>query len=422
MGKTAGASCPRLPDQEGDSSEVTRMKRWFLVFLALAFLCSSAHARQTSQKRARAEKRAPQAKKIDTQQEEPYKAYIVVEGTTGKVLEGENADLKWPPASMTKLMLASVVLEKVKRGDVHLTDKITVSREASKMGGSQVYLKEGEVFTLGELMKATLVASGNDSAYAVAEFIAGNAEAFVQMMNERAKSLNMVNTEFHSVHGLPPSEGQQEDLTSCGDLALLARSLLQYPELLAWTSIQTESFRDGTFVMTNHNKLLGRMPSMVDGLKTGYYRRAGYNVTVSAKKEGLRLIVVVMGSPTARTRDRLAEEKLKKYFSQYAMVTVVNQGDLIDQEISLPGGKHKTLKGIAGAAFAYPVPQAKKKAIQKEIILPEKIEGEVKQGQKLGEILIRLDKEVLGKVDIVSPEHVPEAGFFTKMFRKLGLD
>jgi len=401
---------------------VNGIKRWVFVFLALAFLCGSAHARQTSQRRVRAEKRVPQAQKAETEKEEPCRAAIVVEGTTGKVLEEENADLKWPPASMAKLMLASVVLEKVKRGDLHLADKITVSREASKMGGSQVYLKEGEVFTLEELMKATLVASGNDSAYAVAEFVAGSAEAFVGLMNERAKSLNMVNTEFHSVHGLPPAEGQQEDLTSCGDLALLARSLIQHPELLGWTSIQTESFRDGTFVMTNHNKLLGRMPSVVDGLKTGYYRKAGYNVTVTAQKAGLRLIVVVMGSPTARTRDSLAEEKLKKYFSQYTMAAVVNQGDLIDKEIGLPDGKHKTLKGVAGAAFAYPVPRAKKKAIQKEINLPEKIEGEVRQGQKLGEMVIRLDKEVVGKVDIVSPEHVPEAGLFTKMMRKLGLD
>ncbi|MBN1106247.1 MAG: D-alanyl-D-alanine carboxypeptidase [Deltaproteobacteria bacterium] len=394
-------------------------KRWFLVFLALVLLCNATHATQASQKHARAEKRAPQAQ---TEKEEPCKAYIVVEGATGKALEGENVDMKWPPASMTKLMLAAVVLEKVRSGDVHLSDKITVSSEASKMGGSQVFLKEGEVFSLEELMKATLVASGNDAAYAVAEFVAGSVDAFVRLMNERARALNMVHTEFHSVHGLPPSEGQREDMSSCRDLALLARSLLRYPELLSWTSTPTEGFRGGTFVMTNHNKLLSRMPSVVDGLKTGYYRKAGYNVTVTAQKEGLRLIVVVMGSPTARTRDRLAEEKLKKTFSQYAMVSVTKKGDLIEQEISLPDGKQKTLKGIAGAAFACPVPQAKRKAIQKEILLPEKIEGEVKQGQKLGEMLIRLDKEVVGKIDIVSPEHVPEAGLFTRMMRKLGLD
>jgi D-alanyl-D-alanine carboxypeptidase (penicillin-binding protein 5/6) len=173
--------------------------------------------------------------------------------------------------------------------------------------------------------------------------------------------------------------------------------------------------------MNNHNKLLNRM-SAVDGLKTGFYRKAGYNVVVSAKKGDLRLIAVVMGSPAARTRDGIAEEKLKKYFTQYAIVSVVNKGDVIDREIRLPDGKVKSIKGIAKSAFSYPIPHAKKGSLKKEINLPEKVEGEVKEGQKLGELVVTLDKEVIATVDIVSPEHVPRAGFVTKLLRKLGFD
>jgi serine-type D-Ala-D-Ala carboxypeptidase (penicillin-binding protein 5/6) len=398
------------------------MKKWVILVLVLAMVSSVAYARPTSPKKTRPGRNGPQTKgQVQAEKEDPYKAYIVVEGSTGRVLEGENIHMKWPPASIAKLMLTAVVLEKIEKGGVQLSDRVPVSKEASKMGGSQVFLKEGENFTLEEYMKAILVASANDAAYAVAEFIAGSAGACVSLMNEKAKALNMVDSEFRSVHGLPPSEGAEEDLTSCSDLALLARALLQYPKLIEWTSIKMDSFRNGTFIMNNHNKLLNRM-SAVDGLKTGFYRKAGYNVVVTAKKGDLRLIAVVMGSPAARTRDSVAEEKLKKYFTQYSVVSVVNKGDVIDREILLPDGKIKSIKGVAGSAFSYPIPHAKKSALKKEINLPEKFEGEVKEGQKLGELVVTLDKEVIATVDIVSPEHVPKAGFVTKFLRRIGFD
>jgi len=396
------------------------MRRVIVFLLVIVFLSTAADARTRSKKRGASENESPKSE-VAAEKEDSCVAYMVVEGSTGKVLEGENIHKKWPPASIAKLMLAYVVLEKHQRGGVKFSDKITVSADASRMGGSQVFLKEGEVFSLEDLMKAVLVASGNDAAYAVAEFISGSAEACVALMNEKAKALNMVDTEFHSVHGLPPSKGEQEDLTSCSDLAVLARELLKYPKILEWTSIKTESFRDGTFIMNNHNKIMYRMSS-VDGLKTGYYRKAGYNVVVTAKKGDLRLIVVVLGSPTARTRDRFAEEKLKQFFSQYTMVTVVKKGDLIDKEIFLPDGKQKSIKGVAGSGFTHPLPHAKKGAIKKELALPEKVGGEIQAGQKLGEMVISLENEIIGKIDIVSPEHVPKAGFFTRVLRKLGLD
>jgi D-alanyl-D-alanine carboxypeptidase (penicillin-binding protein 5/6) len=242
-----------------------------------------------------------------------YQAYLVLNATSGKILEETNGRLQWPPASLTKLMLTYIVMEKIYRAELKLSDPVTVSRKAAGIGGSQVYLKEGEVFSLEELMRATLIESANDAAYAIGEFVAGSKEEFIHLMNEKARSLHMKDTEFHSIHGLPPSRGQLEDVTSCRDLAILAEKLLKYPVLLEWTSVRRTRFRNGTFMMTNGNRLLSKMPE-IDGLKTGYYRRAGYNIVATAKKGDLRLVVIVLGSPTAGIRDAFVKEKINQYF------------------------------------------------------------------------------------------------------------
>jgi len=265
-----------------------------------------------------------------------------------------------------------------------------------------------------------LVASANDAAYAIAEFIAGSKDKCVDLMNEKAKALNMADTEFRSVHGLPPSKGEEEDLTSPEDLATLARHLVKHRKLLEWTSARSEPFRDSTLVMINHNKLLGKMSS-IDGLKTGFYRKCGYNIVATAKKGDLRLIVVVMGSPAAKVRDEMVEEKVKKYLPLYEMVPIVKKGETIDRQIVLTEATQRKLKGIASDGFSYPVLIKKKSSIKKEINLPEKVGGEIKQGQKLGELVVKLDEEVIGKVDIVSPTAIPKAGFFSRWLRKLGI-
>jgi D-alanyl-D-alanine carboxypeptidase (penicillin-binding protein 5/6) len=386
------------------------MKKWLVALLVLLLSVTTADARTKAKNKI-----------AEIKEGEPsYQAYIVVEATTGKVLEGQNIHLRWPPASITKLMVAFIVLEKISRNELHLDDRIPISKEASKMGGSQVFLKEGETFSLEELMKAMMVASANDAGYAIAEFIAGSKEKFINLMNETAKALGMQDTTYHSVHGLPPSRDQEEDITSCYDLAILSRAILKYPTILQWTSIKNDTFRDGMFVLNNHNKLLFKMPG-VDGLKTGYYRKAGYNVVATAEKKNLRLIVAVLGSPTAKTRDVVAMEKLKAYFSVYEMVQVVKKGDIIDREILLPQGETPKVRGIAGSGFSYPVLSKNKNALTKEIELPERIEGEIKENQKLGEVVIKFENQEVGRVDIVSPKAVSRAGSFTIFRRKLGM-
>lgn len=344
-----------------------------------------------------------------------YKAFIVVEAQTGKMLEGENVHLSLPPASITKLMLAAIVMDRLESGQIKLDDKVTVSQEAAKMGGSQVFLKPGEVFPLEEMMRAVMVASANDAAFAVAEFVAGSRENFVDLMNEKAKSLNMADSRFHSMHGLPPAKGQEPDMTSCADLSILAGNLLTHPGILEWTSLKTAPFRDGTLIMRNHNQLMKRFSGM-DGLKTGFYSEAGYSIAATAKVNNLRFITVVMGSSTAKTRDSFAENKLKTYFSQYEVMTVVKKGDPVDKDVALPDGKQKSLKPVAATDFFYPVPRDKKKQITKNIDLPDQVKGEIKEGQRIGEMIIQFNKDIVGKVDLISPVYIPKAGFFSRFF------
>jgi serine-type D-Ala-D-Ala carboxypeptidase (penicillin-binding protein 5/6) len=400
------------------------MKKCLVIGLIVLFCAGLAQGRPVSHKNTRSsQKNTSQSQKAKAQEvkEEPYKAYLVMDARTGRVLEGENMRLKRAPASVVKLMVAYVVLDKLARGEVKLSEPITVTKENSKIGGSQVYLKEGETFTLEELMKAVMVASANDAAHAVAEHIAGSKEAFIQLMNQKAKALNLADTEFHSVHGLPPSQGQQEDLSSCTDLAILARELLKFPKILEWTSIKSEGFRNNQFIMNNHNKLLYRMPE-VDGLKTGYYRETGFNIVATAARKDLRLIVVVLGSSRARTRDNLALEKFKTAFSQYKTLDLVKKGETIDQEIILTDGEPGKIKGIAQSSLSYSVPSDKKETVTREIRVPKKLDGEIRQGQKLGELIVKVDNELAGKVDIVSPKAVPKASWFKRVIRKLGIN
>ncbi len=410
------------------------MRIWFAALVVVSFLFGSAWAKDVPQKKvvkAPATKSTSPAKppaKVPAIKQptpppppppvvkvEPYKAFIVVEAETGMVIEGENVHQKCRPASITKLMLAAVVLDKLKSGQIKLDDKVTVSPDASSMGGSQVYLKVGEAFTLDEMMRAVMVASANDAAYAVAEFVAGSRYAFVDMMNDKARQLNMNDSQFYSMHGLPPAKDQEPDVSSPSDLAILGRELVKEPQLLAWTSLKTEPFRDGTLVMRNHNNLMNRFSGM-DGLKTGFYREAGYSIVATAKRNDLRLIAVVMGSSAAKLRDNVVDEKLKKAFGQYEMVSVVKQGDTIDKEIALPDGKQKTLKPVASAGFSYPLPRDKKKLLTKNLEIPDQVKGEIKQGQPMGEMVIRFNNEVVGKVNLISPVDVPKRGFFSRIF------
>lgn len=247
----------------------------------------------------------------------PYLGAIVVDAATGKVLFENQADAKGYPASTLKLMDLLIILERIQAGQLSFQDPVTVSARASKVGGSQVWLAEKEVFTIDELLYALMVQSANDAAMALAEKVAGTPEAFVELMNQRARTLGLTNTVFHSVHGLPPGAGQQPDFTTPRDFALLCRELLRYPDALRYTATRERPFRPDagakTVLMRTHNHLLGAVEGC-DGLKTGYFTAAGYSIAVTAARKNQRVIAVVLGSVDRKVRDAQAAELLAKGF------------------------------------------------------------------------------------------------------------
>lgn len=253
-------------------------------------------------------------KPLSTVAQDPYLSALVIDADTGKTLFEANADNRVYPASVLKLMDLYVILDRIEQGALKLDEMVAVTAEASKTGGSQVYLDPKEQFSVEDLLYALMVQSANDAAVALATHIAGSKEGFVALMNEKAKGLGMNNSVFHSVHGLPPSEGQEPDITTARDMALLCRALVKKPEALKYTGTQSKGFRGDTFIMRNHNKLLTQY-SGCDGLKTGYYQAAGFSIAATAKKGGVRIITLVMGSKDRKVRDAKAMELLSKGFS-----------------------------------------------------------------------------------------------------------
>ncbi|MFH1969339.1 MAG: D-alanyl-D-alanine carboxypeptidase family protein [Verrucomicrobiota bacterium] len=252
-------------------------------------------------------------KKGHTIARDPYVSAMVIDADSGQILAADNPDAKAYPASVLKLMNLLIILNKVQAGNITLQDKVLITAEASRIGGSQVYLKENETFTIDELLYALIVQSANDAATALAIHVAGSKDGFVELMNQRAHALGMKSTEFHSIHGLPPGPGQKPDVTTPRDLARLARELLNYPDTLRYTSTRKRGFRNNTFIMRTHNHLLGRVTGC-DGMKTGYFTAAGYSIVATARRGDNRVIAVVMGSVSGKLRDTKTAELLAKGF------------------------------------------------------------------------------------------------------------
>ena len=244
-------------------------------------------------------------------QRSPYAGAILLDADSGRVLFANNPDARLFPASLVKLMTFLVVIEAVEAKQVKLTDTVTACAEAESMGGSQVYLRQGEKFSVEELLYALMIQSANDAAFALAKHVAGSRQAFIERMNRRAHELGMASTEFHSMHGLPPSRGQKPDRTTPRDIARLCRELLKHESTLHYTSVTNRPFRDSSFVMRSHNPLLKSVAGC-DGLKTGYFRAAGFSIAATATRNGVRALLIVMGSQDRLVRDAEAKKLLLK--------------------------------------------------------------------------------------------------------------
>jgi D-alanyl-D-alanine carboxypeptidase (penicillin-binding protein 5/6) len=344
----------------------------------------------------------------------PYKSAILMDADTGQILFEYNIHERLVPASLVKMMVILLVMERIQQGLLNFTDPVTASAWASKIGGHQVYLKEGEVFPVEELLKAVAISSANDAATALAEHIAGSTEAFVQLMNERAKELGMNDTTFANVHGLPAGKGQEENYTSAYDMAILARELLKHPEVLHWSSTKEDTFRNGTFTLTNTNKLLGVFPGL-DGLKTGYTAEAGFNLCATAKRDDLRLISVVMGG--SNSRDRFAEttKLLSMGFNTYKKVNLFKKGFTIDREVTVLKGKTYKVKPVPAQDVAVLIKKGQENLLKTEYAnLVDSVEAPVQKGQKVGEIVVKLQDQVLTKTDLIIDEDVPVGSFITR--------
>lgn len=349
----------------------------------------------------------------------PYATACVMEPSSGTVIFAKEMHKPWPTASLAKMMLMLIVAEKLHDGSLKLTDQITTSRKAAKMGGSQVYLKEGETFTLEEMMKAVVVHSANDAALAVAEYIAGSDEAFVEMANKRAKELGMADSHYYSVHGLPPAPGEQADVASAYDSAILARELIKYPDILRWSAIDSCMFRNGTFELRNTNHLV-RTFRGCDGLKTGFYYKAGFNVVATAKRNGLRLIAVVLGSPRKNQNFGEAGTLLSQGFLNYYMYPVAKKGAPIGRPVQVSDGAPASLKPVWADDLAVFLKHGQEKdAVKFRYELPPSFAAPIKTGQRLGMGEVLVDGKVVGSVPLVAPADVQRQSLFSRLTGKL---
>lgn len=342
-------------------------------------------------------------------------AAVLMDAATGEILYEQDIHTQYTPASMVKMMVALIVMEKVREGSLRLEDSITISGRAAKIGGSQVYLKQGEVFTLEELMKALMIHSANDASTAIAETVAGSVEAFVDLMNLKAQEIGMKDTVFHSVHGLPPGKGQEKDLSSAHDMALLGRVLSQNPKILQWASTVEEPFRGGQFTLHNTNKLLTRYKGM-DGIKTGYIRESGFCITATAMRDSTRMIAVVMGAPTDAVRTVETTRLLTLGFNTYKTLTLATAGQPLKQRLKVKSGKTPDigLKYASDLRVSVNVNKASEVVFTEE--LPEKIDAPVQEGAVVGKATAKLGDRILGQVDVVSAETNLKASLWERIF------
>jgi D-alanyl-D-alanine carboxypeptidase (penicillin-binding protein 5/6) len=345
-------------------------------------------------------------------------AAVLMEAETGAVLCAFNEHAERAPASVAKTMLELVVLDEIEAGRLSLQDSIRVSAWASRIGGSQVYLSEGEVFSLDQMLQAIVIASANDACVAVAEHIAGSADGFVEMMNARAEKMGLRETCFVNVHGL--DDDPVGNVTSAHDLARIACELVRHEHVLGWSSTVEAPFRNGTFRLINTNKMLGSFPGL-DGLKTGYTDRAGYCLSATAERRGLRLVAVVLGAPSSRVRFQETARILAAGFNQIVRVAAARKdGDLGVEAVVLRSHGHRIRPRAAQDVLVF-VPRSKSDLVRKEVVLDKKIVAPIDAGQKVGSVEVRVEDRLVATVAALSNEAVEAKGWRAWVKRTLGI-
>ena len=327
------------------------------------------------------------------------RAALLMEKTTGQILFAQNEHEKLEPASVTKIMTLLLTMDAIDSGALAYDDVVTVSANAAGMGGSQVFLAEGEQITVEELLKCVCVSSGNDAAVALAEKVAGVTELFVEQMNNRARGLGMDDTHFVNPTGLT-AEGH---VTSAHDIALMSRELLtKHPDIRSFTTIWTDSIRNGTFDLANTNKLIRRYDGAT-GLKTGYTASAGYCISATAEREGMELIAVVMKGETADKRNADAKALMNYGFSAYALVSAAPEEPLPALPVTM-GETDSVSLTLPPDALTAVVEKAQAAALERRIDLPESLPAPVRQGQQVGTLTLCSGDTELMTVPILAAE------------------
>ena len=328
-------------------------------------------------------------------------AALLMEKTTGEILYARNEHDALPPASVTKIMTVLLTMEAIADGRIALDDVVTVSAYAAGMGGSQVFLAEGEQITVEDLLKAVCVSSGNDAAVALAEHAAGATELFVEQMNNRARALGMKDTHFVNCTGLT-AEGH---VTSAHDIALMSRELLlRHPEVRRYTTIWMDTLRNGTFGLSNTNKLI-RFYDGATGLKTGFTREAGYCVSATAERDGMELIAVIMKGNTADSRNADAKTLLNYGFSAYTLVDIQPEEPLPALPVTMGTAETVSL-ALPEEGRTLLLEKSAASGLTQTLTLPETAAAPVRAGDPLGTLTVSREGETLLTIPVTAGETV----------------
>ncbi|GMA99207.1 D-alanyl-D-alanine carboxypeptidase family protein [Pelosinus sp. IPA-1] len=372
-----------------------RLKKFRMILFLICVLVLTSAFNQTIQA-------ADNKKAINASFQTTAQSAILMDGN-GTILYEKESHKRLPPASVTKSMTLLLATEAVEQGRVKLTDTVQISENAWHQGGSQIWLEPGETMTLHELMIAIAVVSANDAAVAVMEHIFGSQEAAVEAMNQRCISLGLNDTHFANVNGLPAPDHYM----SAYDTALIAKEAVKHPLYMELCGIKEYWLRDGKNWLVNTNKLLWWYKG-ADGLKTGWTQEAQYCFAGTAKRDGLRLISVVFGTPEPRSHLRESIKLFDWGFANFSAMSIVNAGEIIER-IMINKGMEKEVQLIASENLTLLLGKGESKNIQKKVVVNPAVTAPVAQGQKYGELLVLRDGKEVGKVDLVAEKSIEKA-------------
>jgi D-alanyl-D-alanine carboxypeptidase (penicillin-binding protein 5/6) len=344
------------------------------------------------------------------------KSAVLMDYNTKEILYEKNSHEKLYPASLTKIMTLILGMEALESGKISLNDEVRISAHASSMGGSQLWLEEGETQTVENLFKAITIRSANDAAVALAEHIAGSEEVFVKMMNEKAKELGMNNTNFMNASGLH----HENHYTTAYDVALMSAELLKHEKIHDWLTIYMDEMlvgkkKDKVQSLVNTNRLIKEYEGTT-GIKTGSTSQAGYCLSASAKRGNLHLIAVIMGSDTSKIRFEESMRLLDYGFANYDSVTIGRKGDVIGK-VLVQKGTSQYLEAVLERDAYLLLPKGQSKEITKEIVLPDYVNTPIKTGDIIGQLIIKVEGQEMDKVNLVAKNDVGRATLKNMLFK-----